>query len=200
MKRREEVRMLLLRSAVRVVTRDGLERTTTKSLAREAGVNETYIYRCFKNKEDLLRAVLRQEDSAFVEFVLTRLPVLRDASLDWRERCWRLWEPTWEFILRKPDDCVFYIRYYYSANFRRYAMEEHERLFDEIRDEIAPVFLLGRRTSVLLHQLFETMLSFAYRVMNGELADDEETCRLAFEQIWNFLRPHFREEAEAGVL
>lgn len=198
MRNRDEISRRLTRAAVQVVARDGMERTTVAALAAEAGVSQSLLYRCFKNKDDLLCRTLLAEDDGFVELVMKLLPILDDASLSWQERCRRLWEPVWWFIIDPKEDCVFYIRYYYSENFRRYAKEEHERKFDRMRERLRPYFLPGRRDLILLHQTFETMLSYAYRVMTGELPNDEETCRIAFEQICNFLRPHFNRRETAG--
>lgn len=200
MRNREQLRMHLIRSTISVVARDGLEKTRVSSLAEWAGVSQSALYRCFKNKDDLFCAALLQEDKGFIELVLALAPVLDDESLSWRERCWRLWKPVWDFIIDPSEDCVFYIRYYYSENFRRDAKQEHERLIEPVRERLRPYFLPGRRDSVLLHQIFETMLSFAYRVMTGELSNDEDTCQLAFDQICNFLRPHFRCGDNGGDL
>lgn len=38
------------------------------------------------------------------------------------------------------------------------------------------------------------MLSFAVRVLGGEIPDDDATAVLAFEQIYSFVVPHVREE------
>lgn len=198
MRNREQLRVHLIRCAIAVVARDGLEKTKVSSLAQWAQVSQSSLYRCFKNKDDLLCAALLQEDKGFIELVLALAPVLDDETLPWRERCWRLWKPVWDFIIDPPEDCIFYVRYYYSENFRRDAKEEHDRRFTPVRERLSPYFLPGRRDSVLLHQIFETMLSFAYRVMTGQMENDEETCRMAFEQICNFLRPHFRY-GDAGV-
>lgn len=40
----QEMRQVFIDSAVRVVARDGLEKTTTKAIASEAKLNEAYIY------------------------------------------------------------------------------------------------------------------------------------------------------------
>ncbi len=48
----------LLRAAALVFARDGLEGATTRSIAREAGVNEVTLFRCFKSKDRLLAAVV----------------------------------------------------------------------------------------------------------------------------------------------
>jgi AcrR family transcriptional regulator len=49
----------LLDAAARAFARDGLRGATTREIAREAGVNEVTLFRHFKSKEQLLRAVLQ---------------------------------------------------------------------------------------------------------------------------------------------
>ncbi len=48
----------LLQAAARVFARDGIEGATTRMIAREAGVNEVTLFRCFKTKDKLLAAVV----------------------------------------------------------------------------------------------------------------------------------------------
>src|SRR5438132_9595373 len=50
----------LLNAAARTFARDGLRGATTREIAREAGVNEVTLFRHFKSKEQLLRAVLQR--------------------------------------------------------------------------------------------------------------------------------------------
>lgn len=48
--------------------------------------------------------------------------------------------------------------------------------------------------SMVLHQVYDTMLSFAARVLGGEMPDDDVTTQWAFEQIYSFVVPNVREE------
>ena len=65
----QEMRQVFIDSAVRVVARDGLEKTTTKAIASEAKLNEAYIYKCFSGKDDLLSAALHMEDVNFANLL-----------------------------------------------------------------------------------------------------------------------------------
>lgn len=49
-------------------------------------------------------------------------------------------------------------------------------------------------TDMLLHQIFDTMLSFAARVLSGEIKDSEDTTKWTFEQVYSFVRPNARED------
>ena len=50
MKRERNAKQAFIEGSVRVVARDGLDKTTTKAIATEAGLSEAYIYRCFESK------------------------------------------------------------------------------------------------------------------------------------------------------
>ena len=188
------LRQILLRSVVHVVAREGLVKATTKAIAAEAGVNEVYIYRCFKNKEDLLSTAFLQEDRGFERLLRLTLSDLRRQELPWRDKAFFLWKASWEFILGKPDDCTFYLRYYYSANCRKYSYERHLECFHPLIDYVAPRFRDGTNVDMLVHQIFDTMLSFAARVLNGEYPNNDATTRETFEQIYSFVVPNVLPE------
>src|ERR1700736_4625762 len=50
----------LLDAAAQTFSRDGIRGATTREMARVAGVNEVTLFRHFKSKEQLLRAVLQR--------------------------------------------------------------------------------------------------------------------------------------------
>lgn len=94
----------------------------------------------------------------------------------------------------KEGHCLFYLRYYYSANCRTYAYEEHLQCFQELFAAVEQTFKPEANVNMLLHQVFDTMLSFAARVLGGEMPDDDATTQWAFEQIYSFVVPNVREE------
>ena len=202
--RMETMRRTFLESTVRVVAQYGLERTTTKLISAEANLNEAYIYRCFENKEMLLREAFLEEDKQFVVHLRKILPVMRMEHCTWKERAFLLWQTSWAFILEKEVDCSFYYRYYYSASCQKYAYEDHLNCYRPLLEEIRGSFLPGTNISLLLHQLFATMLTFAGRVVSGAVENSPEMTRWAFEQIYCFITPNIRpellsEEGKAAV-
>ena len=172
------MRQVFIDSAVRVVARDGLEKTTTKAIASEAKLNEAYIYKCFSGKDDLLSAALHMEDVNFANLLQKTLPVMHMPGLSWKERAY----------------CIFYIRYYYSASCRSHAYETHLACFKPLIEKASKSFKPGTYMDMLIHQVFSTMLFFASRVMNGEMENSEETITWAFEQIYSFVVPNVRAE------
>ena len=132
MKRERNAKQAFIEGTVRVVARDGLDKTTTKAIATEAGLSEAYIYRCFESKEALLCAAFHMEDVAFAYFLKQNLVGMHIQNAPWKDRAFQLWSASWRFILGRRDDCLFYLRYYYSANCRTYAYEEHLQCFQEL--------------------------------------------------------------------
>ena len=169
MKRNENIRQAFIQSAIRVVARVGLDKTTAKAIAADAGLNEAYIYRCFEGKEDLLRAAFHMADVNFASIIRQNLFHMKNSDLPWKERAFRLWSACWRFVLESRDVCAFYLRYYYSANCRKYAYEEHLQYFQELIAMTASAFRPETNAYMVVHQMFDTMLSFAVRVLGGEM-------------------------------
>lgn len=192
------MRQVFMESAVRVVARCGLENVTTKAIAAEANLHEAYIYKCFSVKDELLSAALHMEDVNFASLLQQLLPAMRMPGLSWKERAFVLWKRSWDFILEEPDDCIFYIRYYYSAACRTYAYETHLACYKPIIERVRPAFKPETNINMLIHQIFSTMLFFASRVMNHEMENDEATSQWAFEQIYSFVAPNVRPELFEG--
>ena len=181
------MKQAFMESAVHVVAREGLVKATTKAIAADAGLNEAYIYKCFSSKDEILSEAFHQEDMNFARLLHETLPVMRMEGLTWRERAFLLWRRSWEFILEREDDCIFYLRYYYSANCRTYAYDTHLKSFHALIESTRPTFKPKTDVDMLIHQIFDTMLSFAERVLGHEVADNEETTRRAFEQRYTAL-------------
>lgn len=190
----QNIKQAFIDSAVRVVARDGMEKATTKAIAAEAKLNEAYIYKCFPSKDELLSEAFQMEDVNFANLLQKTLPIMHMPGLSWKERAYILWKKSWEFILSKPADCIFYIRYYYSASCRAHAYDVHLACYKPLIERAGKAFRPGTNMDMLIHQIFSTMLFFASRVLNGELENSEATTQWAFEQIYSFVVPNVRAE------
>lgn len=184
---KESMKQILTESAIRVVARDGLDKTTTKLIAADAKLNEAYIYRCFKNKEALLAEAFYTEDVRFAHHIRTTLPIMKTPGIPWEDKCFLLWKSCWNFIIEKPDDCRFYLRYYYSANCREYAYSRHLGFYKPLIEKVRFAFRPETNLDILVHQIFDTMLSFAARVQSGEITNDEVNVEWMFRQIFGFV-------------
>ena len=145
------MRQSFIDSAIRIVARDGMEKTTTKAIAAEAKLNEAYIYKCFSGKDELLSAALHMEDENFANLLQKTLPVMHMQGFSWKERAYILWKKSWDFILKEPADCIFYIRYYYSASCRIHAYETHLACFKPLIEKASKSFKPATNMDMLLH-------------------------------------------------
>ena len=77
----KEIRQAFIQSAIHVVAQQGLVRATTKAIAAAAGLNEAYIYKCFRGKDELLAAALWKMDEGLTNHIGETFPIMRDAAL-----------------------------------------------------------------------------------------------------------------------
>lgn len=181
-------------ATVHVVARDGLDKVTTKAIAKEAKLNEAYIYKCFAGKDDLLNETLNMEDANFAELLNELFPVVYDQRLSYRERAYVIWKRSWDFILEERDDCIFYIRFYFASIGLNHVYRKHMDACWPLVERIRPLFKDGTNMEMLCHQVFCTMLFFAARVMDGDMPNDEETTAWVFNQIDAFVTPNVRPD------
>lgn len=90
-----EIQQTFIRSAIRVIAQKGLVKATTKAIAADAGLNEAYIYKCFKGKDELLAEALHDRDEGLAVFLRREFPNVLAETSPWRDRCFHLWEKTW---------------------------------------------------------------------------------------------------------
>ena len=89
-----EIQQTFIRSAIRVIAQKGLVKATTKAIAADAGLNEAYIYKCFKGKDELLAEALHYEDERLAVLLRREFPNVLAETSPWRDRCFHLWEKT----------------------------------------------------------------------------------------------------------
>lgn len=95
----------------------------------------------------------------------------------------------WKFILENRDKCLSFLRYYYSPYFKLYSYEEHHRRYQCVVDEIAPLFREKCDVWMVFNYVLNTMLDFAVKVFNGDVADDDATADRIFEIVYSSVRP-----------
>ena len=179
------IRTALMDAAIAVVARDGLDKLTTRSIASECDLHDTYIYRYFIDKEDLLKRAFVREDQKMVDMMMKGLEPSEIEGLDFRERLRRLWMPAWEYLLDHPDNCKFYVRYYYSVHFEKDAMEEFNENNDELKKKFQGIFFSDIDVELLFHYNIDTMLHLGMRVATGEIPNEENLKNEIFELMYS---------------
>lgn len=91
-------RKQLTEAAIRAMTRDGVSRTTTRSIAAEAGVSLSVFHYCFDSKQALLESVIETITAHYVTIV--RAVILPRATL--RETIRAGFQAYWDHVAQSP--------------------------------------------------------------------------------------------------
>ncbi len=74
--KRQNVCATLIDRTIVVIANEGLDKTTTKAIVSGTDINEAYIYRYFKDKEDLLKKSFDTLDNELYNVVTDRKSVV----------------------------------------------------------------------------------------------------------------------------
>lgn len=183
----DDKRQALLQSTVRAVAKYGMKDVSTRSISEDAGVNDAYIYRYFKDKEDLLAQAYLLENDRFMRHVIRRIELVQEqAALQGiRDRYGIIFYTAWRYLLDTPDVCRFFMYYYNSPNFEKYAQEAYKEQLDLLTGKIIRLFDCAEDAKHCLYALFVLLNSFAIQVLNGELSDNAETEDRVFRMTYN---------------
>lgn len=191
--KQQETRDTLINAAIQVIARDGLDKTTTKHLAAEAGVNEVYIYRLFEDKEDLYVKAFEKLDEEFVNEILEHLPVMYMNNVSFDDRCWIWFSFVWRFMFFNQKRAVTYIRYYYSPYFKQFSYEAHVKRYKPVMDSIKPVFKEDANVWLIFTHILNTMLDFAIKVIEGEVPDNDDTAEHVFRLVYASSKQYLKD-------
>jgi AcrR family transcriptional regulator len=192
--RKEELRTALIRATIHVIANDGLDKATTKALATCAQVNEGYIYRVFDGKDDLLNKTFEMLDCQMINLLHGAMGIIRDESLDMETRCYRIFSQLWRFCLAGRNECLCYIRYYYSPYFTKYSSEHHEKMFESVTERFGRVFKQGTDIWHMLVYVLDIIFSSVIRVFRGDLPNTPETEKNVFELLYHSIQPYLSWE------
>lgn len=166
-----KVRNQLMDGVIKVVARDGFDKLTTRSIASECGLHDTYIYRYFLDKEDLMRRAFIREDEKMIRLMLDNISKMDINELPFEEKLRGLWIPVWDYLISHPDSCRFYVRYYYSAHFEGEVVEAFRDNNKQLKQLFKSFCPDDKDVEVLFHHNVDTVLHLAMRFTIGELTD-----------------------------
>ena len=194
--KQDEIRARLIDGTVRLIAREGLDKTSAKQIEKETGINVVYIYRYFKDKEDLFAKTFRCLDRELIQELIARLPVMSLSDLSKEERCRRLFFSVWDFILQRKERCLCYMRYYYSPYFSKYSAGEHKAAFRVVVDKMSPAFKEEADVWMILNHVLNVMFDFAIKVFQGEMPKDDDYSEHVFRVVYHSIAQYFKSENE----
>ncbi len=184
----------LMDGAIHAVAINGLENTATRDISIASGINEAYIYRYFENKEDLLAKTFAREDDLFLEKILNNFPVLHYESIEYEARCKVLFMRCWEYIIGRREQLTFYIRYYYSSSFLKYAYEEHMQKYEVLLENMKNAFPESVDSRAILNHILDTLLNTAMSQLNHPNRTNEEAAESNFRMIFSVVKAFVKNE------
>ena len=179
-----DVRSTLIEQTIKVVANEGFDKTTTKAIVANTGINEAYIYKFFKDKDDLLAATFSSLDEELYSKAQYHISVMYMTDMDFETRCQFFFTAIWQFLLGNREKCVTFIRYYNSPYFRKYSFDEHKERYLPLVDKFSAAFRDGANTWMILHHILETMLGFAIKIFNEELENNDDTAKHVFILVY----------------
>ena len=185
----DEKQVTLIRAAVEAVARDGLEKTTTRSIGAIARINDAYIYRYFSDKEDLLSRAYVLVNEDLIGLLLRRMSEVAGAGIaEGYARFAYVVRGLWDALIASPETCLFCDYYYHSASYKKHTAERHHEQAMRLLDKMGEGYELQPQAEFSLYHLMETLFCFAAKAVEGYYPRTEE----GFEQVAGRLYMAFR--------
>ena len=181
----DEKEAALLQAAIRAVARDGLEKTTTRSIGAAAGINDAYIYRYFKDKEELLSRAYIDANEHLVKLLLHRIGEAGKMAIEYgRERFAYVARGLWDVLLENAELCLFCDYYYHSASYQKYAADAHHTLALSLLEKMEERYTIAERAEYSLYYLMESIFGFAARAITGRYPKGEDGFEQMLDQLY----------------
>lgn len=190
------IRTALMDSAIKVVARDGLDKVTTRSIATECNLHDTYIYRYFIDKEDLLKRTFLREDKRLNDKIIEKLHEVGTENKTFKELMKSVLMPIWDYLMDNEDICKFYVRYYYSEYFVKDAMADFKADFIRLESAFAHVMPSGKDSEMIFQHNLDTMLSMAIKVTTGQIAKSDDIDERVFNLLYSITKVFLEIEEE----
>lgn len=183
----DQMRQKLIHSAVKTVADFGMEGAKTRAIASVCGINESYIYRYFIDRDDLLEKAFIQADTSFFDALESASLQLRSGP-ERRSGFRNLVDEMLDFAIRNMDCAKFYMRYYYSASYTQNAMLEHEKTAHAYAECIRHFFKPDINIDAMCHALFVLMHGFLMEISAGICEDSAPNRDLLFDMMLAIIR------------
>ena len=186
------IRQALIDSAIHTISEFGIDHATTKLLAKNAGVNEVYIYRIFGGKEELFQEAFIYIDKAFAGAILDFLPIVYDKRVNVKLRFKQLFDAVWSYALQDKERCSFFIRYYYSHCYTAKLSNQRKEIYASVMRKFDTAFSYGTDTWWLFNHILDVIFSSAVKILREEIPDNEQTAEKIFSLLYSALQPHLK--------
>ena len=195
--KQEELRRKLIDGTIHVIANDGLDKATTKQIGIDTSINEAYIYRCFKDKEDMFTKAFEMLDEELVTKAMQHVPIMYHTDMEYELRCRFFFSAIWNFLLGNREKCLTYVRYYYSPYFSKYSAASHKLRFKPLVEKFNDAFKDEADVWMILNHILNVMLDFAIKVHNDQMPNNDDYSEHVFRVIYASIKQYFRKPKES---
>jgi len=195
--KREQMRQKLIDGTICVIAREGLDGASTKQIGLATAINEAYIYRCFKDKEDMFTKTFDVLDEEFYAVTMQNMDVMYRTDIEFVCRCRKYFFAVWDFLLSNRDKCFAYMRYFYSPYFIKHSARDHKKRFVPMVTKFSVAFKDEADVWMILNHIFNVMLDFAVKIHNGQMPNEEIYAEHVFRVIYASVKQYFRNNEES---
>ena len=196
--KQDELRRRLIDGTIHVIAQDGLDKATTKQIGTFTSINEAYIYRLFEDKEDMFTKAFDKMDEELLTKAMQHVEIMYLQSMEYEMRCRFYFSAIWKLLLEDRDECLAYVRYYYSPYFTRYSAESHKRRYKPLVDKFKDAFIDEADVWMILNHILNVMLDFAVKVHNDQMPKEDNYAEHVFRVIYQSVKQYFRKNEESG--
>ena len=193
----DDTRRKLIDGTIHVIARDGLDKATTKQIALNTSINEAYIYRCFKDKEDMFSKAFDVLDEELLAKTMQHIEIMSMTDTEYQMRCRFYFAAIWSFLLGNRDKCLAYMRYFYSPYFTKYSAKDHEKRFVPLVDKFKEAFKDEADVWMILNHILNVILDFAVKVHNNQMPNEDNYAEHVFRVIYASVKQYFRSTKES---
>jgi len=176
----EDKKCALLNAVKIAVARYGISGVSTRNIAEIAGVSDSHIYRCFKDKEEMLLQAYMRENGAIFSVILREIDKSHNLPISFKEKARLSFDKTWRVLLSDADRLTFCVSYYHS-NFFSVADEYHTGQLEELTNRLSDHFATEADCKHAMYSMCSVLYDSAYAIINGHAEDTDEYANRVFE-------------------
>lgn len=190
--KQDQLRQVLIDGTIQVIAKDGLDKATTKQIGIATSVNEAYIYRCFKGKEDLFAKAFESLDNELIETLMQQVSNFHLQNQDFESQCRAFFFAIWSLLIGNKEKCLTYVRYYYSPYFSKYSSADHKIRFQPLVAIFKAAFKEEANVWMILNHILNVLLDFAVKVHNGEMPKEDNYAEHVYRVIYRSVEQYFK--------
>lgn len=195
--KQDEIRRRLIGGTIHVIANEGLDKASTKQIGLATSINEAYIYRCFKDKEDMFSKTFDTLDEELFVTTMQHVEIMYVHSMEYETRCRLYFTAVWKFLLGNRDKCLTYVRYYYSPYFSKLSAETHKKRFAPLIEKFKDAYKIEANVWMILNHILNVMLDFAVKVHNNQMPNNDDYLEHVFRVIYASVKQYFKNSKES---